>query len=90
MSIFSEVQTARFEVGNLVNERENRIHLTNPKQGKYLSPNHLLLGRSGSQIPSGSFREPPTSDSTLSNKLRRVFLRQWQKKYFGCLIVHQK
>ena len=54
---FSELQTACFEVGNLINERPIGKHPTDTDDGVYLSPNDLLLGRSTSRVPSGPFRE---------------------------------
>jgi len=55
---FSELQTVCFEVANLVNERPIGRHPTEPEDGSYLSPNHLLLGRATSRVPAGPFKEP--------------------------------
>lgn len=48
---FSELQTALFEIGNLLNERPIGTKNCNPVEGTYLCPNDLLLGRASSRVP---------------------------------------
>ena len=53
---FEELQTAMFEVANLINERPIGRHPTSPDESMYLRPNDLLLGRSTPRIPGGPWR----------------------------------
>lgn len=48
---FSELQTALFEIGNLLNERPIGTKNCDPVEGTYLCPNDLLLGRASSRVP---------------------------------------
>ena len=50
-----EIQTVFFEATNLVNERPIGRHPTDLNDGVYLCPNHSLLGRASSTVPSGPF-----------------------------------
>ena len=57
LTIF-EFQTICFEAANLVNERPIGRHPTDPNDGVYLCPNHLLLGRASVTAPLGPFKHP--------------------------------
>ena len=46
-------KTVMFEAAELVNSRPIGKHPINPEDGTYLSPNDLLLGRSGANAPQG-------------------------------------
>ena len=48
---FSELQTVFQEAANLLNERPIGRDPTDPDDGAYLCPNHLLLGRASSRVP---------------------------------------
>ena len=54
---FSELQTVCLEAANLLSERPVSRHPTDPDHGAYLCPNHLLLGRASSRVPSGPFHQ---------------------------------
>ena len=88
----SEMQTVFFEAANLVNERPIGRHPSDPNDGVYLCPNHLLLGRASSRVPSGPFEN-------LSKSLRRFsviqnvtnsFWRRWTRDFFPSLLANQK
>ena len=89
---FSELQTIFFEAANLVNERPIGLHPTNPEDGAYLSPNHLLLGRASSRVPSGPFKEPTNIKHRfrLLQQIVNTFWRRWTRDYFASLIIRQK
>ena len=55
--LFSELQTVCLEEANLLNDRPIGRHPTDPDDRAYLCPNHLLLGRASSRVPSGPFRK---------------------------------
>ena len=85
MLSISEMQTVFFEAANLVNERPIGRHPSDPNDGVYLCPNHLLLGRASSRVPSGPFEN-------LSKSLRRFsviqnvtnsFWRRWTRDFFS-------
>ena len=54
---FSELQTVCLEAANLLNERPIGRHPTDPDDGAYLCPYHLLLGRASSRVPSDPFHQ---------------------------------
>lgn len=89
---FSELQTVCFEAANLVNERPIGIHPTDPSDGAYLSPNHLLLGRASTRVPSGPFKQ--TRDPRLRyefiQKIVDAFWKRWTRDYFPSLLIRQK
>ena len=51
----TELQTVLYEVASLVNDRPIGRHPTETDEEVYLSPNDLLLGRTGQKIPAGPF-----------------------------------
>ena len=89
---FSELQTACFEVGNLINERPIGKHPTDTDDGVYLSPNDLLLGRSTSRVPSGPFRETtnPRHRFEFVQNIVKSFWRKWTRDYFPSLLIESK
>ena len=89
---FSELQTACFEVGNLINERPIGKHPTDTDDGVYLSPNDLLLGRSTSRVPSGPFRETtnPRHRFEFVQNIVKSFWRKWTRDYSPSLLIESK
>ena len=89
---FSELQTACFEVGNLINERPIGKHPTDTDDGVYLSPNDLLLRRSTSRVPSGPFRETtnPRHRFEFLQNIVKSFWRKWTRDYFPSLLIESK
>ena len=89
---FSELQTACFEVGNLINERPIGKHPTDTGDGVYLSPNDLLLGRSTSRVPSGPFRKTtnPRHRFEFVQNIVKSFWRKWTRDYFPSLLIESK
>ena len=89
---YSELQTVLMECANLLNDRPIGRHPTQPEDGRYLSPNDLLLGHSTITVPHGPF------DMT-ANKLQRfkfvqkiadAFWKRWMESYFPSLLIQQK
>ena len=88
---FSELQTVLFEVSNLVNERPIGIHPKNPEDGTYLSPNDLILGRSGNAVPNGPFKECSNLKRlTFIESLVDTFWKRWSRDYFYSLMIRPK
>ena len=87
-----EIQTVCFEAANLVNERPIGRHPTDPSDGVYLCPNHLLLGRASNRAPSGPFigRSKCSHRYLLTENIKDSFWRQWTRDFFPSLLVHQK
>ena len=88
---FTEIQTFMFSSANVVNGRQIG-HPTSTEDGKYLSPNDLLLGRSTNVIPHGEY-------DTACNVVRRFqflqqlidrFWKKWTRDYFPSLIIRHK
>ena len=75
-----EIQTVCFEAA------------TDPNDGGYLCPNHLLLGRASSRVPSGPFEHLSKSSRRFSviQNITNSFWRQWTRDYFPSLLVNQK
>ena len=90
--MFSELQTVCFEAANLVNERPIGVHPTELGDDVYPSPNHLMLGRSSTRVPSGPFKQ--TRDPRLRlefvQKLIDMFWKRWNRDYFQSLLIRQK
>ena len=64
--IFSELQTALFDVASLLNERPIGTKTTDPNEGAYLCPNDLLLGRTSRKAPVGHWTTSSDSKVNLS------------------------
>jgi hypothetical protein len=86
-----ELQTVLFEVANLINERPIGKLPTDPDDGKYLSPNDLLLGRASTEITQGPFED--------NNEIQRFsfvqtiiteFWKRWYRDVFPTLIPRRK
>ena len=90
---FSELLTVLTECANLVNERPIGKHPNlSMEQGRYLSPNDLLLGRSSSRVPSGPFHDSENQAQRYRfvQRLIDAFWRKWIQDFFPTLIVRQK
>ena len=89
---FSELQTVRLEAAKLLNERPMDRHPTDPDDGAYLCPNHLLLGRASSRVPSGPFRQSdnPPHRFELVQKITDCFGMRWTRDFFPSYPVRQK
>ena len=76
----------------MVNERPIGRHPTSPDDEYYLCPNDLLLGRSTSLVPSGSFAQTdnPRHRYEFIAKVADNFWRKWTRDYFPSLIIQQK
>ena len=88
---FSKLQLC-FEAATLVNERPICHHPTNPEDGAYLSPNHLLLRRATSRVPAGPFMEPVNLKQQFRfvQQLVYTFWRHWTREFLPSLLIHQK
>ena len=90
---FGELQTALYEVANLINERPIGIKPGNCIElGTYLCPNELLLGRASVRVPNGKFniRDDPKHRLKFITELVNGFWRKWQRDYFPTLLVQSK
>lgn len=89
---FNEMQTVLFEAANLVNSRPIGRIPNDPNDGKFISPNDLLLGRSSSEIPQGPFSE--TNDPRVRFNFVQSIVTSWWKKWyrdvFPLLFVRRK
>ena len=76
-----------FEAAELVNSRPIGKHPTNPEDGTYLSPNDLLLGRSGANAPQGPFKDHSTTKQRFEfvQIVVDAFWKKWTKDYFPTL-----
>ncbi len=87
------LSTLMCEVEAIVNSRPITKSSDDPNDLEALTPNHLLLSRSGSRFPPGVF----TSNDTYSRRrwrqiqhLANVFWRRWVKEYLPSLQQRQK
>ena len=89
---FSELQTVCLEAANLLNERSTGRYPTDPDDGPCLCPNHLLLGRASSRVPSGPFcqSDNPRHRFELVQKIADCFWMRWTRDFFQSLLVRQK
>lgn len=91
----NELFTVVKEVANLANERPIGLKPNTQTDPAFLSPNCLLLGRSGNRVNSGPFQskndfiQDPDSDKTrflLVQKITNQFWRVWTKTFFPTLL----
>ena len=90
---FSGLQTALFEIANLLNEKSIGIKPGNELSlGSYVCPNDLLLGRTCNKVPSGMWQFTKSNKIKLEYIERIVssFWKKWQRDYFPTLLVRQK
>ncbi|XP_043234175.1 uncharacterized protein LOC122387784 isoform X1 [Amphibalanus amphitrite] len=90
---FSELQTVLFEVANILNQRPiGRKPGADPLSGAYLSPNDLLLGRTGIDSPQGEWPETSrlASRFLFLQRIVTTFWKKWYRDYFTQMIVRQK
>ena len=89
---FHEVQTVLFEVANILNDRPIGRKPTSMKDGSYLSPNDLLLGRSSSRIPDVPFNLGGhlRDRYQLVQRIVNSFWEKWTIHYFPSLLIRQK
>ena len=89
---FSELQTCLMEAAQLVNQRPIGVLPGTPKDGTYLCPNDLLLGRASSKIPQGPFKER-TSHKHRFDFLQSIisaFWKRWTREVFPNLVLQPK
>ena len=89
---FSELQTAVFEIANLLNERPIGTKTVDPDQGSYLCPNDLLLGRTTLVAPVGQWINVENHRLRLEflAAVTNAFWKKWIRDYFPTLIVRRK
>ena len=90
---FSELQTVLFEVANILNQRPiGRKPGSDPLSGAYLSPNDLLLGRTGIDAPQGEWPETSrlASRFLFLQRIVTAFWKKWYRDYLTQMIVRQK
>ena len=89
-----EVQTVLMEIANICNERP--IGLSKPREdGTYtlITPNHLLLGRSGSILPDDAelaSNLPMSARYRLVHHVTNAFWKKWSNEVSPGLVVRQK
>ena len=89
---FSEFQTILFQCSDILNDRPIRVNNATVQDFTYLCPNDMLLGRSSSKAPVGTFCK------TNSLIKRTIFIesiadsiwRKWMNNYFPSLLIEQK
>ena len=95
----NELFTVFKEVANLANERPIGLKPNTQTDPAFLSPNSLLLGRSGDRVSSGpfqskiDFKRDPNSDRTrflLVQKITSQFWKVWTKTFFPTLLRRPK
>ena len=81
-----------YEVASLVNDRPIGRHPTETDEEVYLSPNDLLLGRTGQRIPAGPFNLTTNKyvRHRLMQKIGDTFWRRWTEDFFPSLMIQQK
>jgi hypothetical protein len=67
-------------------------HPTEPKDGAYLSPNLLLLGRATLRVPAGPFKEATSKRHRfeLVQQITDTFWRRWTRDFFPILMIEPK
>lgn len=95
----SEYMTVAFEASHLCNEHPIGLKPNRKTDAEYLSPNHLLLGRSSPRIAGGPFQEERLHDPnevSFSSRFLHVerivdhFLENWMRLCFPSLIIRHK
>ena len=87
-----DLSTLMCEVEAILNNRPLTELSSDPTDMEALTPNHILLGRSGQGLPPGVF----TKDDYLRSKWRQVqhlanlFWKRWRREYLPLLQERQK
>ena len=89
---FSTLQTAFFEVAQIMNSRPIGLLPENTDDGAYLCPNDLILGRASNTCPQGPFIEngPISRTYVFIQRLVDSFWKKWTRDYFPTLVPRQK
>ena len=90
---FGEMQTALFEVANLLNERPIGIKPgLDIELGSYLCPNDLLLGRTNIKAPPDMYSKDKNYKYRLEfmERILNSFWKKWHRDFFPTLIIRQK
>ena len=87
------MQTALFEVANLLNERPIGIKPgLDIELGSYLCPNDLLLGRTNIKAPPDMYSKDKNYKYRLEfmERILNSFWKKWHRDFFPTLIIRQK
>ena len=89
---FSEMQTALFEVSQLLNQRPIGAHPKTPDDRTYLCPNDILLGHSSSTVPQGPFKERTGYKFRFDfiQCLVATFWKRWSNEVFPNMVMRPK
>ena len=89
---FSEIQTAMFECGQLINQRPIGQNPSSPDDGSYICPNDLLLGRASPEIPQGPFQKRNSNKHRLDfiQGIVASFWKKWIRDCFPNLVIQPK
>ena len=89
---FSEMQTALFEVSQLLNQRPIGAHPKTPDDRTYLCPNDILLGHSSSTVPQGPFKERTGYKFRFDfiQSLVATFWKRWSNEVFPNMVMRPK
>ena len=89
---FSELLTVVYECAQIVNQRPIGNNLCNPKDGSYISPNDLLLGRASPKTPQGPFEIHVSNKRRLEfiQELVLAFWKKWIRDCFPNMVIHPK
>ena len=90
--IFSEFQTVKYEAAQIINQRPIGTHPDSPEYSTYLSPNDIILGRSSSHAPQGSFLERFSSKYRFDciQGIVGRFWKKWALEVFPSLVLRPK
>ena len=87
-----ELHTCFCEVANLMNDRPIGRKSNDPDDGSYLSPNDILLGRSGNRVPQGPFKftKNPRHRFEFIQQIVDSFWRRWSQTVLPLLVPRRK
>ena len=87
-----ELLTCLTDVANLVNQRPIGRIPNDPDDGRYLSPNDILLGRASNTTPQGPFRssQNPRHRVEFVQKIVDSFWKCWHRDVFPLLVPRRK
>ena len=87
---FEELLTAFYEIADMVNDRPIGRHPTSPSDGAYLSPNDLILARSGGRLMDSHRASPSKNRYNFIQKVVDDFWKRWLKECYYSLLPRKK
>ena len=80
---FAQLQTALFEIANIINSRPiGIVSGSDPSCPAPITPNHLILGRASADVPQGPFDHDKSKSITKRFRFLQYIVSQWWESWY--------